>query len=252
MNVTSPFSFTPSPPLSQQPKPPQENFVKIVHDRDSSGHIVSISVTENQADIRIKKELDGRLVAFINGRPHALDVPNSGSSTLNITTGHYKDRITIDDDVRVTANVKSGAGDDFVQTGGGFANVDTADGDDHVQLSTGGGYVKGGNGNDRLFAGSGKSELHGEGGENFFTTDIPTHNAGNTHIRSSGLRDTIFARAGEVDIEVRAGNAKIQVNKEASVKINLYSDSIGSEITLKGRDTAAHISKRTKTKLIRE
>ncbi|TSD80008.1 hypothetical protein FFI16_027425 [Pseudomonas sp. KBS0710] len=214
-----------------QPAPKQESTVKIVHDRDSNGPVVTISVTHQRADIRIKKDANDNLVAHINGKPHPLYLPNSGQSTLNITTGQYSDFIKIDDNVRVTARVKSGDGDDFIQAGGGFTEVDAGDGDDQVQLSTGGGTAHGGAGDDKLFGGAGNSRLYGDSGENFFSTDIPAYAPRLTQIYSSGTHDTIRARAGHVDVTVYSGKTDIHVAEEASANIKLEAFTTGSKIT---------------------
>lgn len=233
MTTISPFAFTLLPAHYDQPKSIQKSPVTIIHDEDSNGQIVNIRITDRRADIRINKAIDGTLVAVINGRPHALGIPNSERHTVNITTGHYNDDITIDDNVMTSVHVKSGSGSDFIKTGGGFANVDAGKGDDQVQLSTGGGHAHGGAGDDKLFGGSGDSRLYGDTGENYFFTDIAAHAPKLTQIYSSGTNDRIRAQAGQVNVTVYSGKPKIDVFPDASVTVDLYSSSGGSEIKIK-------------------
>ncbi|MDQ0707112.1 hypothetical protein QF043_005904 [Pseudomonas sp. W3I7] len=224
----APISFS---ALYNQPAPKQESTVKIVHDRDSNGPIVNISVTHQRADIRIRKDANDNLIAYINGKPHPLQLPNSAGSKVNITTGQYNDFIKIDDNVSVTVRVKSGDGNDFIQAGGGFTAVDAGDGNDQVQLSTGGGTARGGAGDDKLFGGAGNSRLYGDTGENFFSTDIPAYAPRLTQIYSSGTHDTIRARAGHVEVTVYSGKTDIHVANEASANIKLEAFTEGSTIT---------------------
>ena len=113
--------------------------------------------------------------------------------------------------------------------------MEAGPGDDHVQLSTGGGLVRGGRGNDKMFGGTGESVLHGEGGENYYSTDIPKYSPGPTAIYSSGTEDTIRADAGEVDITVYSGKTNIQVGKSASAHVRLYGGADRSNITIESR-----------------
>lgn len=232
MTTISPFAFTLLPAHYDQPKSIQKSPVTIIHDEDSNGQIVNIRITDRRADIRINKAIDGTLVAFINDRRHALGIPNSERHTVKITTGHYNDNITVDDNVMTSVHVKSGGGNDFIKTGGGFANVDAGKGNDQVKLSTGGGHAHGGDGNDKLFGGSGASRLYGDTGKNYFSTDIPTHAPERTQIYSSGTNDRIRALAGQVDVTVYSGKPKINVFPDALVTVDLYSNSGGSEITI--------------------
>lgn len=232
MTLISPSIPAPVPTPYNPPAPKQKPAVKIVHGRDSKGPVVSISVTHQQADIRIKKDANNNVVAFINGKPYPLNIPNSDLSTLNITTGRYRDHVRIDDNVKVYAYIETRSGDDFVKTGGGKATVEAGPGDDHVQLGTGGGLVRGGLGNDKMFGGTGHSTLHGDDGENYFSTDIPKYSPKGTAIYSSGTEDTIRAAAGNVDITVYSGKTNIEVDKSVSPNVRLYGGSGRSNITV--------------------
>ncbi|WP_242169720.1 MULTISPECIES: hypothetical protein [unclassified Pseudomonas] len=235
MTLISPSIPAPIPTTYNPPAPKQKPAVKIVHGSDSKGPIVSIIVTHQQADIRIKKDANNNVVAFIHGKPYPLNIPNSDLSTLNITTGRYRDHVRIDDNVKVYARIETGSGDDFVQTGGGAANVKAGPGDDHVQLGTGGGRARGGPGNDKMFGGTGHSTLHGDDGENYFSTDIPKYSPKGTAIYSSGTEDTIRAAAGDVDITVYSGKTNIQVDKTAWANVRLYGKSERSNITIESQ-----------------
>lgn len=251
ISLPAPISF---PTPYNQPTPKQQSSVKIVPDRDSNGPIVNISITDKRADIRIRKDANDNLVAYINGRPHPLHLPNSDGSTVNITTGQYSDFIKIDDNVRVNARVKSGDGNDFIQAGGGFTAVDAGDGDDQVQLGTGGGTARGGAGDDKLFGGAGNSRLYGGNGKNFFSTDIPAYAPRLTQIYSSGTHDTIRARAGHVEVTVYSGKTDIHVANDASANIKLEAFTEGSKITKEWgefrRDVFIHGAKRGRDEII--
>ncbi|NWA82965.1 hypothetical protein [Pseudomonas sp. D2002] len=235
MTLISPSIPAPVPTPYNPPTPKQKPAVKIVHGRNLKGPVVSISVIHQRADIRIKKDDNNNVVAFINGKPYPLNIPNSELSTLEITTGRYRDDVRIDDNVKVFASIETGPGDDFVQTGGGAANVEAGPGDDHVQLGTGGGLVRGGLGNDKMFGGTGESTLHGGDGNNFFSTDIPKYSPKRTVIYSSGTEDTIRAAAGDVDITVYTGKTNIQVDKTVWASVRLHGSSKRSNITIESQ-----------------
>ena len=213
--------------------------VKISYSTNPFGDSTAeLRVTAGRATIRISEDMDGTFAATINDVIYPLDINNSRGNTLVIKTDRFDDTLIIEDSVKTKTNAYSGPGDDYVRPGDRRSKTVAGEGNDEVYLGAEGGLAYGEDGDDKLYGGGIFSILEGGPGNNTLATS--TDALSTTFIKSSGIKDTISALAGRVDIHV-SGGADIHVASDLDrSEIHLGENSTGSNITLDGSEDRAN------------
>lgn len=135
--------------------------------RDSAGNFHSASMThiitgDNPDALKITASGDKTLTATINGKTYNFPMPEPGDlHTINIETQGGDDHVVIGPDLKVAVRIMTGAGNDYVKAGAGYARVHGGSGNDSIRLGSGGGIALGGDGDDQMLAGAGDAVLSG-------------------------------------------------------------------------------------------
>lgn len=127
--------------------------------------VLIIETGDGADDVHISKGPGGQLNALINGKSYLLPVENSGTRSLVIRTNKGNDKVVIDPDVRVTVKIHGGAGNDYIQTGGGTSYVFGGADDDTVKLGSATSYAEGNDGDDLMIGGRGNHVMYGGNGK---------------------------------------------------------------------------------------
>ncbi|KRP70844.1 type I secretion target [Pseudomonas paralactis] len=135
--------------------------------------------TSNGADeVHVRSWPGDKLQFIINGRPYVLEAkaPQGPDQSLLIKTNGGDDRVIIDDDVKHRLEVQGGAGNDFIQAGGGMSGLFGGSGHDILLLGSNSGYAEGNDGDDLIIGGSGNAFMFGNGGNDRLDAGV-----GNAH-----------------------------------------------------------------------
>ncbi len=134
---------------------------------DNAGNVHSASMThiitgDKPDTLKITANGDKKLTANINGRSYHFPKPEHGDlHMINIETQGGNDYVVIGPDIKTSVRIMTGAGNDYVKAGAGYARVNGGIGDDAIRLGRGGGIALGGDGNDQMHAGAGNAVLSG-------------------------------------------------------------------------------------------
>ena len=123
--------------------------------------------TGNAADeIHVRSWPGDKLQFIINGRPYVLDAKalQGPDQSLLIKTNGGDDRVIVDDDVKHLLEVEGGAGNDFIQAGGGMSGLFGGGGHDTLLLGSNSGYAEGNDGDDLIIGASGNTIMLGNAG----------------------------------------------------------------------------------------
>jgi ELWxxDGT repeat protein len=148
---------------------------------------LQITGSDGHDDIAISVD-DEEIVVMANGSEYRFDLV--AVQQVIVETGDGDDRI--ESLVTKPAHIRSGPGDDVIQTGAGNDSIQAGIGDDNVSAGGGTDWITGGSGRDKLSGNGGDDTLLGGNGN-----DTILGGAGNDELRGERGSDVVLGGRGD-------------------------------------------------------